>query len=142
MDRIIPVGYIFTLTTWENDADNYKTESWCGLNKEQVRFLKTISDLFSRNEDSFGNEDNTDNTNNQILERVRELFNEVPSFLDCDTDINNDDEVIDLINVIIGYWSDYDAWRVADKYSIIYNPTKIEMNLVDEDLNPLENSND
>ena len=35
---IIPPGYQLHITSWENDADNYKTEILSGLTKEDVRF--------------------------------------------------------------------------------------------------------
>ena len=34
----IPSGYQLSVTTWENDADNYKTKTFPGLTKEDVKF--------------------------------------------------------------------------------------------------------
>jgi hypothetical protein len=35
---IIPSGYQLHITSWENDADNYKTEILSGMTKEDVQF--------------------------------------------------------------------------------------------------------
>ena len=43
---IIPAGYRVSITSWENDADNYKTEFMEGLQKSSVEFLIDFAKLF------------------------------------------------------------------------------------------------
>lgn len=42
----IPAGYLFAITTWENDADNYCTKSLSGLSEGAVQFLVEFVELF------------------------------------------------------------------------------------------------
>jgi hypothetical protein len=52
---IIPSGYQLHITSWENDADNYKTEILSGLTKEDVQFyLHFLNHFESHN--PYGNE--------------------------------------------------------------------------------------
>jgi hypothetical protein len=44
----IKAGYRLTVTTWENDGDNYNTEIKEGLEKAEVYFLTDILKLFDR----------------------------------------------------------------------------------------------
>ena len=52
---IIPSGYQLHITSWENDADNYKTKILSGLTKEDVQFyLHFLNHFESHN--PYGNE--------------------------------------------------------------------------------------
>jgi len=54
----IPAGYRVTITSWENDADNYADTIHEGLSKERVEFILELCRLFrSKNRDRkcFGN---------------------------------------------------------------------------------------
>lgn len=42
----IPAGYRLTVTTWENDADNYKTCTKEGLSKEKIQFYVDLMKPF------------------------------------------------------------------------------------------------
>lgn len=55
---IIPAGYRVTISSWENDADNYKDVIIEGLSKERVEFVIKLCKLFrSKNQvpGCFGN---------------------------------------------------------------------------------------
>lgn len=56
---IIPVGYRLTVTTWENDADNYKTSTLEGLSKEKVQYyvdlLKPFEHSYHQGTGNLGN---------------------------------------------------------------------------------------
>lgn len=43
---VIPAGYRITVESWENDADNYKTEIMEGLQKASIEFLVDFAKLF------------------------------------------------------------------------------------------------
>ena len=42
----ISAGYRLIVTSWENDADNYKTKSMDGLSEEATYFLGALIKLF------------------------------------------------------------------------------------------------
>jgi hypothetical protein len=44
----IPAGYQLHVTSWENDADNYKTEIVSGLTSEDVKYLLALLKNFGR----------------------------------------------------------------------------------------------
>lgn len=46
MSNILP-GYRLTITSWENDADQYKDISFDGLTKEDTAFLIDLASLFT-----------------------------------------------------------------------------------------------
>jgi hypothetical protein len=48
---IIPAGYRLTVTSWENDADNYNTVVLEGLTLEQVTFNVELCKLFENSTD-------------------------------------------------------------------------------------------
>jgi hypothetical protein len=45
----IPAGYRISITSWENDGDNYKTEVLEGLTKERVKLYTDICKALYRN---------------------------------------------------------------------------------------------
>jgi len=56
---IIPSGYRISITTWENDGDNYNTKVVYGLNKDFASFIVEFCRLFEHshnvNDNYFGN---------------------------------------------------------------------------------------
>ena len=46
MKKDIPSGYTLSITSWENDADCYKTQVFHGLEADEVRFLIEVARLF------------------------------------------------------------------------------------------------
>ncbi|ATN93098.1 hypothetical protein CPT_Melville_124 [Salmonella phage Melville] len=56
--QVIPKGFIVRIHSWENDADNYSTQTLYGLTSLEIIELKTVLKIFkSSSEDGFGNED-------------------------------------------------------------------------------------
>lgn len=47
MDNIIKAGYRITVTSWENDADNYNTKILEGLTLEDAKFTVDFIKLFT-----------------------------------------------------------------------------------------------
>lgn len=43
----IPAGYMLQVRTWENDGDNYNTNTLYGLNEAEVRFYLDLCDYFN-----------------------------------------------------------------------------------------------
>jgi hypothetical protein len=51
-------GYHITVTSWENDADNYNTKTLVAQDREEVGILVALFELLgsrNRNDDAFGN---------------------------------------------------------------------------------------
>lgn len=48
---IIPAGYRITVTSWENDADHYKTVVKEGLDEERTKLWAALCKLFQEDDD-------------------------------------------------------------------------------------------
>lgn len=75
----IPAGYRISVTTWENDADNYRTEILEGVKKEHIPFIVAVCNLMGSNcnGNGYGNLNSyTNNTVkiNKLIEKLDELI--------------------------------------------------------------------
>jgi hypothetical protein len=143
--KIIPMGYIVEIETFENDADNYKLKCFDGLSKDEALFLKIIAEKFkSKNsgiEGLFGNGINPYSScqymeeADYVLEWFRSSFNGIPYLDDYNHwDISDNDNVYDCLEIIIGTWFDGQYFRYVKSYNIVYNPSEITFQNVDENL--------
>lgn len=128
-------GYLAKITTWENDADNYRTEELSGLTEDQVKCLIGLCELhYSKNrydgKAGFGNiYDYPDSlTLKKYWDAIRELINtNRETFfewfeLDDDSFDNHlGDAVGDFLYTIGIRGSDFYT-RVFDKIEILYIP--------------------
>jgi hypothetical protein len=58
MKLTIPKGYRLNITTWENDADNYRTKTLVGLTEVQTNLYTSLAKMAyskNNNEGCFGN---------------------------------------------------------------------------------------
>ena len=85
MKTIIPAGYRLTVTTWENDADNYNTEILEGLSESDVRMYVVLCEKMSRSDDYENRICNLYEPGSEDFGRVREfskvLFAQFPEYL-------------------------------------------------------------
>ena len=44
--QTIPKGYVIEIETWENDGDNYKTQTVFGVEEQEIQQYKYILELF------------------------------------------------------------------------------------------------
>lgn len=44
--QVIPKGYVLEIETWENDGDNYKTQTVFGVEEQEIQQYKYILELF------------------------------------------------------------------------------------------------
>ena len=130
----IPAGYQLSISTWENDYDNYKTETLNGLTSEDVQFYICFLNYFKRK--GFGNE-TVDSETIGIEERIAitEAYNQYPpsspellervqsSLADWK---DNPNESHDWITDLIGFWNDGEYYRVIEKIDVHYVPQVIE----------------
>lgn len=52
----IPAGYLIQVRSWENDGDDYRTETICEVQPEHVNQILRVLQWFEAKEDDLGNE--------------------------------------------------------------------------------------
>jgi hypothetical protein len=138
-DKIIESGYYVELTTWENDGDNYKTETHTGLEWSEVLFLNEIYKKFNSGyksnsfDNTFGNREICD-----IEQSVIDWFKSLPEYIKNAASQNNEIDdycILELIEEFVDVWNDGEKYRVVDSIKVWYNPETITMTDVTEVLN-------
>jgi len=137
----IPAGYRISVTSWENDADNYRTECLEGLSKEVVSFYVDFSKLFTsknnRSDKGFGNlyEPNDSerqaltNAFTKVVEKHKDTFLALCKDWNYDetpTDEEYQDICYELHHELFG-GSEYFYTRVLDSYKVEYTPTEVRL---------------
>lgn len=139
----IKQGYRISVTTWENDADNYNTKTLDGLTREVVEFYVEFAKLhksknsYTSNVKCWGNMyEPSDEEIEEYVTAMRPLFkkyiNVVASFYDSDFSpewIEHDDfsDMIGNVSWDLGICSGEFYTRVVDKIEIQCIPQDIEM---------------
>lgn len=141
----IPAGYRVSVTSWENDGDNYNTEILEGLSKEAVMFIVAFCHKFwSQNDHThpgcFGNMyEPSDAKLDAVIFSLRDLITTnlttISEILECDPDEvaeGFDDDVLeDIINEVhdslFGCGSDGFRFRVFDSIKIEHIAAPIVM---------------
>jgi len=130
---IIPSGYQLHITSWENDADNYKTKILSGLTKEDVQFYIHFLSHFEMNKPyengsirKYPDAEKIAITN--AYEKCRptspELLEVVENSLEYwKTGDGNCD--CDLVYETIGIWSEGDLYRIFDSCEVYLIRTPI-----------------
>jgi hypothetical protein len=134
---IIPAGYRVTVTSWENDADNYKDTIHEGLSKERVEYILELCNLFKSGSNNggktFGNMHEStplsrvakaEQAVRAVLEKYRAVLNECElENLECE---EGDMEVCEVVNEFIDS-SEYYFFRVYDIAKVEHIPHQIVM---------------
>ena len=139
---VIPAGYRVTITSWENDADNYKDTIHEGLSKERVEYILELCKLFKSGSNNggatFGNMYDPDEEEIEradaairgVLEKYRPVLDEY-ELEQLDIVADPDDEysgpefsaiVSEFLDSSEGY-----QYRVYDGAKVEYIPHKITM---------------
>lgn len=129
-------GYYLTVTSWENDADNYRTESKHYTDLTKLRNdIKLISLCTSQNNSvSPGIGNTSDNDVSEIIECFYNFVETNPGILPITLEkFENDDdpeqlmyELLDFIPNGLGLkGSEYYLVRVLEKFSIEYFPEDV-----------------
>lgn len=145
----IPTGWQIQITTWENDADDYQTQTISGLPKEEdVYFYIDLASQFKSNgradgQCNYGNNSQYASTivgivlemlekHPNISEQVRNLWEAEFEGMDMTVDIDEDDYNAGdrlyelLVDNILGYpvndyYADQERFcRVFDKFRVFY----------------------
>ena len=104
MNTIKP-GYMIQITSWENDADAYRTIVKDGLSVTVAKFFIEFAELFKKPQHDGGLAANAYNSNDvkwpELTAAVRALFAKYPGVdkeLWGDNDGDDDDDDIDFMN--------------------------------------------
>lgn len=147
---IIPAGYRLSVTSWENDADNYQTTVHEGLSKERVKYILELCKLFySKNSPlknkgvCFGNmyepsdvqREDADDAIRAVMEKHRAVLNEDElEQLAVETDPEDEysgPEFNYIVCEFLGYSEDY-LYRVYDKATVEFIPQEIRIDVSTE----------
>ena len=126
-------GYRVTVTTWENDADNYNTKTVDGLTESATKFVVKLCKLHQsrRREGCFGNlYDPTDNQIRLYNEALQKLVDEHEG--DLPVEYCTDSDGVQEYASELGFSSEEFFTRVFDKIKIEYFPESIEIEDVTE----------
>ena len=113
----IKAGYMVCVTTWENDADNYKTKVLSGLTKPQAIAVKKFCKFFTsdeRNNYTFGNEETVD------YEFIKETMDPTDIVL-----LSQIGSLEGLHSKLIGQWADGYYSRVYESIRFFYFPEDV-----------------
>jgi hypothetical protein len=128
---IIPPGYRISVTTWENDADNYRTETIEGVPEKHVPFIVAVCKLLrsknGRNDTKcFGNmyepSEHEMEAYHEALQKVIDQHPDRPKY--CD----DPEGVEECLLYELGFGSsEYYATRVFESIKIEHIPEKITL---------------
>jgi hypothetical protein len=152
---LIHAGYRLSVTTWENDADNYKIKIVEGLTKPQVSFLVDVCNHmesasnggFANNQ--FGNLYEPTDGELELYSRYMLALAKAHGY-DCDPDQDYDDmyDLYDAADEAIYELSGYELsdlgltgddffTRVCESYTVEYIPQAVELQDVTADFKGL-----
>jgi len=136
---IIPAGYRVTISSWENDADNYKDTIHEGITKERVEYILELCKMFKSGSNNggktFGNMGEYDSGRlakaeqavRVVLEKHRAVLNEYElANLECAED---EMEVCEIVSEFLDV-SEYYTFRVYDSAKVEHIPHEIRMDNV------------
>jgi len=137
MKKVINKGYTLTVTSWENDADNYNTKSVTVESKEKAKALYDLMQLCkSKNNQPKGviRLGNTGDSgfNKEQINLLYNFFKENPILLEEKLEDIEEDELKDYIqdlfyrveNGLLGS-SEWYACRVMESCIVTYSPEDI-----------------
>ena len=126
----IPAGYTLTVTSWENDADNYADKTLHGLSEADVRFYLNLLSRFRSRWDAGGGLGNSDYEREQETAAIEAAFNESPpDSLDLLDEVKvtlseyrDDPQFMENILETGGHEWGGSKWRVFDSFQVNYIP--------------------
>lgn len=139
MENVKP-GYQLHITSWENDADNYRTVILSALTYEDVKFIIRVVEHFhsqwrtnSETSFKFGNTnivryDSEDECKGYLaIKEAYEYCKPSSSQLLADVEAALEDkDDYDFIYEWIGTWMEGEKYRVFDSVEVYYIPEEIE----------------
>lgn len=136
--KIAEKGYTVKVVSWENDGDNYRTESKTYDNKElAIAVAKMCKTLFrSINSSTTGIGNSNDREDTKVQARVATYFTNHPELL-VDIEVKDPDDPEELVEIcseyyasdLLGY-SEYYSFRVCESVSLYY----LEQDIIVEEI--------
>lgn len=127
--KVINKGYTISVTSWENDGDNYRTESQTFDSKEEVaKMYKICAELFISCNNRKGGIGNTNEGDEEEANKtILEWLEKNPTFFDNQEDADKEGLINDImeINYKLMGSSEYYYSRVFESASIIYSPEDV-----------------
>ena len=123
--QTIPKGYVIEIETWENDGDNYKTQTVFGVEEQEIQQYKYILELFHgshcNNRNKCGNSE-WDVVKHLVIDHIasgvksgqltHEFLSKVLGVEDLDALLNGDDEeyyLNEALTELLGMACEYDG---------------------------------
>lgn len=129
MKKVINKGYTITVTSWENDADNYQTVSNTVDTLEKVILLNKVLPKLFRSVYNGGLVGNSTSHRDYNEEEVIEYIKQFPSLIP--KGYSEMDVVQDLQDTYMGDPSEYFCYRVFSSMSVTYSPEDIYLEEID-----------
>lgn len=135
MEKVVQKGYTLKVTSWENDADNYRTKFIYSESKEKIKALCGICDLASRKithtPGGIGNEMNEEKVTRIAVEFFGKEENKIlidPNFEYSEEDYY--DRLVEYTGELFGY-SEYYICRVCEEYTVTYSAEDVYVDLIE-----------
>lgn len=133
MKKVISKGYTISVTSWENDGDNYKTESMTVESKDEAKaIIKMCKKLFHSDNGGIGNmmEDEGDKVNEMILKFLEKNPEVKETIISCNPKVKLNDNnisnfIMDKYNYNLMGGSEYYYSRVCEKTEVTYSDKDI-----------------
>lgn len=123
--QTIPKGYVLEIETWENDGDNYKTQTVFGVEEQEIQQYKYILELFHgsrcNNRNKCGNSE-WDVVKYLVIARIEsgvksgqltyEFLDKVLGIQDLEALLNDDEEeyyLNEALTELLGVACEYDG---------------------------------
>lgn len=120
----IKAGYRLEVQSWENDADNYKTEVVDGLDKETCQFYIDVIKLTGRS-GKFGNMyDPSEQEIAALTTALVKVFEKHGKLVDSGDAVH--DEGLEIIGDLLGYSEGYHT-RVMESFKVSYTPVEVQL---------------
>lgn len=139
----IKAGYRLEIGSWENDADNCRTEVLDGLTEEQVRELLKLFKLFSKShrQGGVGNMyEPSDKELDKYCEKLLDVYSSNPEFWNNYLSLSPEEvqglaengalfaEIVsDGLIWIVGLAGSEFFTRMLDSYKVVYTPVDITL---------------
>ena len=120
-ELVIEKGYTLTVTSWENDGDNYNTESMTVETLEEARRIYRVCNELFKSDDEGGVGNSMSGESEEVIEEYIENNPELKL---------TEGEIRDLSYDLMGS-SEYYDYRVCESVSVTYSPEDIYLEKIE-----------
>ena len=126
---VIPKGYQISVVSWENDGDNYKTQTISGLSKKEADIVCALCRLLDTNSPLSNMYDPDKALIKQLEDALESTFRAFvepgESMLIGKYTCSNGEDLSDLLGELGIGATEYYYTRVCESYKVIYVPHDI-----------------